>query len=72
MIDYPDGSEVRVSDPVALARRTHTGTILHLIPFHVLHHENAANGLLLLHGAAQTSIPDAICDLASGRALTHN
>jgi hypothetical protein len=31
MIVYPDGSEVRVGDAVALHHRTYTGTIRHII-----------------------------------------
>jgi hypothetical protein len=31
MIAYPDGTEARVGDAVALAHRSHTGTVQHVI-----------------------------------------
>jgi hypothetical protein len=31
MIKYPDGSEARVGDAIALAHRAHTGTVRHII-----------------------------------------
>lgn len=31
MIAYPDGTEARVGDVVALAHRAHTGTVQHVI-----------------------------------------
>jgi hypothetical protein len=31
MIAYPDGTEARVGDAVALAHRAHTGTVQHVI-----------------------------------------